>query len=82
MSYSEYYQRCKLYFITDQYVNGKWRIRYNSELYSIPGVAKLLDSPSHFSKFEIFCELQLNTYLKGMQKSFKNYRNYLLKTYK
>ena len=33
-----------------------------------PGVAKLLDSPSHFSKFEIFCEPQLNTYLKGMQK--------------
>ena len=35
------------------------------------GVAKLLDSPSHFSKFEIFRELQLNTYLKGMQKSIK-----------
>ena len=25
----------------------------------IPGVAKLLDSPSHFSKFEIFREPQL-----------------------
>ena len=32
------------------------------------GVAKLLDSPSHFSKFEIFREPQLNKHLKGMQK--------------
>jgi hypothetical protein len=32
------------------------------------GVAKLLDSLSHFSKFEFFCEPQLNTYLKGTQK--------------
>ena len=36
--------------------------------YSISGVAKHLDSPSHFSKYEIFCEPQLNTYLKGIQK--------------
>ena len=41
---------------------------YVSILISIPGVAKLLDSPSHFSKFDIFREPQLNTYLKGMQK--------------
>ena len=33
-----------------------------------PGVAKLLDSPSHFLKFEIFREPQLNTCLKGLQK--------------
>ena len=32
------------------------------------GVAKIFDSPSHFSKFEIFREPQLNTYLEGMQK--------------
>ena len=32
------------------------------------GVAKLLDSPSLFSKFEIFCEPLLNTYSKGIQK--------------
>ena len=32
------------------------------------GVAKLLDSLSQFSKFEIFREPQFNTYLKGMQK--------------
>ena len=31
-------------------------------------MAKLLDSPSHFSKFEIFRGPQLNKYLKGMQK--------------
>jgi hypothetical protein len=38
---------------------------------NISGVtAKLLDSPSHFSKFEIFREPQLNTYLKGMQKRY------------
>ena len=41
-------------------------------LYYITGVAKLLDSPSHFLKFEIFCKSQLNTYLKGMQKVIKN----------
>ena len=35
-----------------------------------PGVVKLLESPSHFSKFEIFREPQLNTYLKGMQKKY------------
>lgn len=29
---------------------------------NIPGVAKLLDSKSHFSKFEIFREPQLNKY--------------------
>ena len=28
-------------------------------------MAKLLDSPSHFSKLEIFRESKLNTYLKG-----------------
>ena len=52
-------------------------------LYSIPGVAKLLDSPSHFSKFEIFRNLQLNTYLKGMKKKVlrKLQKLYLLKTY-
>ena len=32
-------------------------------------VAKVLDSSSHFSKFEFFREPQLNTYLKGMKKS-------------
>ena len=37
----------------------------------IAGVAKLLDSQSHFSKFEIFCEPQINTYLKGLQESIK-----------
>ena len=31
-------------------------------------MVKLLDSPSHFSKFDIYREPQLNTYLKGMQK--------------
>ena len=35
---------------------------------SITGVAKLLDSPSHFSKFEIFRKPQLNMYLKVRQK--------------
>ena len=34
----------------------------------MPGVAKLLDIPSHFSKLEIFHVPQLNTHLKGMQK--------------
>ena len=34
------------------------------------GVAKLLDSPSHYSKFENFREPQLNTHLKGMQKKY------------
>ena len=34
----------------------------------IPGVAKLLDGPCHFSKFEIFREPQLNSYLKGIKK--------------
>ena len=38
--------------------------------YYIAGVAKLLDSPSHFSKFEIVHEPQLNTLLKGMQKRY------------
>ena len=37
-------------------------------LNNIPGVAKLLESPSHFSKFQIFREPQLNTYLKGIKK--------------
>ena len=46
---------------------------------SIPGVAKLLDNQSHFSKFEIFREPQLNTYLKGIKKLQKLY---LLQTYK
>ena len=31
-------------------------------------MAKLLDSPSHFSKFDIFREPKLNTYLKGRPK--------------
>ena len=35
------------------------------------GVAKLLDSPSYFSKFEIFRDPQVNTYLKGMKKGLK-----------
>ena len=53
-------------------------------IHSNTGVAKLLDSPIHFSKFEIFRELQLNTYLKGMQKEGikKLQKLYLLKTYK
>ena len=34
------------------------------------GVAKLFDSPSHFSKFEIVREPQLNSYLKGMQTNY------------
>ena len=38
------------------------------KVYSKAGVAKLLDSPSHFSKCDIFHEPQLNTYLKDMQK--------------
>ena len=49
------------------------------------GVAKLLDSPSRFSKLEIFCEPQLNTHLKGIQKKgIKMFlqKLYLLKTYK
>ena len=37
------------------------------------GVAQLLDSLSHFSNFEMFCEPQLNTYLKGMQKKVLNF---------
>ena len=42
------------------------------------GVVKLLDSPSHFSTFDIFREPQLNTYLKyGMKKGIKNYKNYI-----
>ena len=46
---------------------------------NISGVAKLLDSPSHFSKLEIFREPQLNTYLKGVQKKgIKKFsRNYI-----
>ena len=51
----------------------------------IAGVAKLLDGPSHFSKFEIFCEPQLNTHLKGVQKKKgvkKLQKLYLLETYK
>ena len=50
----------------------------------IAGVAKLLDIPSHFSKFEIFREPQLNTCLKDMQKRYllKLQKLYLLKTYK
>ena len=40
-------------------------------------VAKVLDSQSHFSKVEIVHELQLNTYLKGMQKMYLNVRNYI-----
>ena len=53
-------------------------------LLSIPGVAKLLGSLSHFSKFDIFRKPQLNKYLKDMQKSvFLNLQKlYLLKTYK
>ena len=35
---------------------------------SITGVAKLLDSPSHFSKFEIFREPQLNSLRKKVCK--------------
>lgn len=31
---------------------------------------ELLDGPSHFLKFEIIRELQLNTYLKGIQKKY------------
>ena len=50
-----------------------------TSLRSIPGVAKLLDSPSHFSKFEIFRVPQLNMHLKGIKKLQKLY---LLKTYK
>ena len=47
------------------------------------GVAKLHDSPNHFSKFEIFRKPQLNTYLTGMQKKvLKLQKLYLLKTYK
>ena len=34
------------------------------------GVAKLLDSPSHFLEFKIFREPQLNTYLKALQKIY------------
>ena len=49
----------------------------------ISGVAKLLDSPSHFSKFENFREPQLNTYLKYMQNCIKKLQKlYLLKTHK
>ena len=50
---------------------------YLNNLWSIPGVAKLLDYPSHFSKFDIFCEQQLNTFLNGMKKGIKNDRNYI-----
>ena len=50
----------------------------------ISGVAKLFDSPSNFSKFEIFPEPQLNTYLKRIQTRYlkKLQKLYLLKTYK
>ena len=34
------------------------------------GVTTLLNSPNHFSKFEILRESQLNTYLKGLQKRY------------
>ena len=45
------------------------------------GVAKLLDSPSNFSKFEIFREPQLNTYLKGIQnKGFKKLQIIFIET--
>ena len=37
-------------------------------LLHLPGVAKLLDIPSHFLKYVTFCEPQLNRYLKGVQK--------------
>ena len=47
-----------------------WFRKFNPVYRSIPGVAKLLDSPSHFSKFEIFRESQLNTYIKGIQKRY------------
>ena len=40
------------------------------------GVAKLLDSQSHFSKFEILRETKLNMYLKGMQKRY--YKNFFI----
>ena len=51
--------------------------------YIIPGVAKLLDTPSRFQSFEIFREPQLNTYLKGMQKMYLNnlQKLYLFKIY-
>ena len=38
--------------------------------YSRSGMARLLDSPSHFSKVDILREPQLNTYLKGIQKRY------------
>ena len=40
------------------------------------GMAKLLDSPSHFSKFEIIREPQLDTYLEGLQKKNKDIKIY------
>ena len=39
-----------------------------NKLNNITGVAKFLDNSSHFLKFEIFREPQLNTYLKDTQK--------------
>ena len=39
-------------------------------VYTMAGMAKLLESPSHFSKLEIVREPQLNTHLKGMQKRY------------
>ena len=45
------------------------------------GVAKLLDSQSHFSKFEIVRDPQLNTYLKGIQKRYSNIRIFFYKNY-
>ena len=38
---------------------------------NITGVAKLLDSSSHFEKLEIFRESQLNMYLKLCKKGIK-----------
>ena len=42
---------------TALYTNIKFSIHY-----ARAGVAKLLDSPSHFSTFKIFREQQLNAY--------------------
>ena len=54
------------------------------ELRHRAGVAKLFESPSHFSKLDFFLRTAINTYLKGMQKGIKIYlkKLYLLNTYK
>ena len=51
-----------------------WVITHSSPIYLtslfMPRVAKLLGILSHISKFDIFREPQLNTHVKGMQKSY------------